>query len=319
MISSLYLRPNTTIALAEDPHWLVLIHPEIGYGTAIHEIDKVRSLIAFGHIGFEPEVLPKLLQLGISVIFFGSEGDFLGRLDPDFGQVPELLEAQINLSGERRLYLTKQLVRASLRQHRRLLQRYQRERKLDLAKAIQALDFSIEAIEKKNRIASVAALLGSGLHGYYQGLSIRLMGWEYEGRKVATPFTAMLSFSYRLLEQEIRMAIAVAGLDPRFGLWHSGADALAKDLATGCKPLVDAVVLRCINRGQVALKDFDGWQPTLNSLPFRVRETIQADFEMKLSAEIEGVTFRDEIALQAQQMARFVLGEIGEYQALEWK
>jgi CRISPR-associated endonuclease Cas1 len=320
-MNNIYLRPSTTIALAEDPRWLVLLHPEVSYSTAMHELVQMRSLLAFGHVGFEPEVLPRLLQSGISVVFFGGDGDFLGRLEPNFGIAPELLAAQINLSEERKLYLTQQLVRASLRQHRRLIQRCQRERQIDLAEAIQCLDFSIKAIKKKNEIASVSSLLGSGLHGYYQGLSraIQIPGWAYESRKVATPFTAMFCFGYRLLEQEIRIAIAAAGLDPRFGLWHTGADALAKDFATGCKPLVDAVVLRCINRGQVSLKDFDGWKPTLKSLPFLVRGAIQSYFEKRLSAEIEGVPFRDAIGHQAQQMARFVLGEVEAFDGLEWK
>ena len=134
-----------------------------------------------------------------------------------------------------------------------------------------------------------------------------------------TPFTAMLNFGYRLLEQEIRIVIATAGLDPRFGLWHTGADALAKDLASGCKPLVDSVVLRCINRGQVALKDFDGWKPTLKSLPFQVRETLQANFEKKLSAVAGGQLFRDAINSQAQRLALFVVDEVQEFEALEWK
>jgi CRISP-associated protein Cas1 len=318
---NIYLRPNTTIALAEDSQWLVLLHPEESYGTALHEIEKVRSIVAFGHIGFEEEVLPMLLQSGISVVFFSGDGEFLGRLESNFGAMPKLLEAQINLSEERKLYLTKQLVRASLRQHRRLLQRCQRERPIDLAEAIQALDFSIEAITQKDEILSVAALLGSGLHRYYQGLSqsIQNPGWAYESRKVATPFTAMLSFGYRILEQEIRIAIAASSLDSRFGLWHTGADALAKDLTTGCKSLVDSVVLRCINRQQVALKDFDGWQPTLKSLPFSVGEMMKKDFEKKLCGKIEGMVFRDAIALQTQNLAEYLLGEIGEFTPLEWR
>jgi CRISP-associated protein Cas1 len=320
-MSSLYLLPNTTIALAEDPLWLMLLHPEIGYSTAMYELAQVRSLIAFGRIGFEPDVLPALLKSSISVVFFGGNGEFLGRLEPNFGIAPELLATQIDLDEDRKLYLSKQLVRASLRQHRRLIQRCQREHHGDLGEAIQCLDFSIKAIQKKEAIASVASLLGSGLHGYYLGLSqsIQNPGWEYEGRRSATPLNAMLSFGYRLLEQEIRVAIATAGLDPRFGLWHTGADALAKDLATGCKPLVDAVVLRCINRGQVALKDFDGWKPILKSLPFLVREKLQADFEKKLNAEIGGVQFREAIARQAQQLARFLLGEAEAFEGLEWK
>jgi hypothetical protein len=80
-----------------------------------------------------------------------------------------------------------------------------------------------------------------------------------------------------------------------------------------------SIVLRCINRGQVALKDFDGWKSTLESLPFLVRETLQADFEKKLSAEIKGVPFRDAIARQVQQMARFILGEVEAFDGIEWK
>jgi CRISP-associated protein Cas1 len=315
---SLYLRPGTTIALAEDPRWLVLLHPEQSFSESLYEISIVRSIVTFGNVGFEPDVLPKMLQSGISVVFFGGDGEFLGRLEPNFGMSPELLKAQIELSEERKLYLTQQLVRASLRQHRRLIQRIQREHKVDLAEALSALDFSIKAIQKKDEIASVASLLGSGLHGYYRALALRIPGWEYEGRAIATPFTAMLKGVYRLLEQEIRGAVATAGLDPRFGLWHSGADALAEDLASGCKPLVEAVVLRCIIRGQVSLKDFDGWKPSLKSVPAKVRETLQIDFEKKLCAEVAGVSFRDAIALQAQKLARFLL-EGGEFEALEWK
>ena len=131
-MNSLYLHPNTTIALAEDPLWLVLLHPEYGYSTAIHELAQVRSIVCFGNIGFEPEVLPKLLQSGTTVVFFGGDGEFLGRLEPNFGVAPDLLKAQIDLSEDRKLYLTQQLVRASLRQHRRLIQRCQREHKIDL-------------------------------------------------------------------------------------------------------------------------------------------------------------------------------------------
>jgi CRISP-associated protein Cas1 len=318
---NIYLRPNTTIALAEDSQWLVLLHPEESYGTAIYEIGQVRSIIAFSHVGFEAEVLPKLLQSGINVVFFSGNGEFLGRLESNFGSAPKLLEAQINLSEEQKLHLTKLIVKSALRQHRRLLQRCAREQEIDLDEAMQTLDFSIAAIRQKETIASVAALLGAGSNKYHQGLSqaIRLPGWEYQNRKIATPFTAMLNFGYRLLEQEMRVAIAASGLDPRFGFLHSGADALAKDLASGCRPFIDSVVLRCINRQQVALKDFDGWQPTLKSLPFSVGEMMKKDFEKKLSGKIERMVFRDAIALQTQKLAEYLLGEIEEFTPLEWR
>jgi hypothetical protein len=102
---SLYLRDRTTVALAEDPQWLVLLHPDIPFKDAVHEIAKVRSLVAFGDVGFEPEVLPRLLKAGVNVVFFSLSGEFLGRLDSDFGEGIALLEAQITLPPEKKYIL----------------------------------------------------------------------------------------------------------------------------------------------------------------------------------------------------------------------
>jgi CRISP-associated protein Cas1 len=325
-MNSLYLRPGTMIALAEDPRWLMLLHPEEGYSTAMYELGQVRSLIAFGHIGFEPEVIPKLLQSGISVIFFEGDGAFLGRLEPDFGEAPNLLTAQMNLSSEKRLQLTQRIVWGALRQHRHLLQRRQRESAGDYSKAISALDFSIKAIRKKDSVESVASLLGSGLYQYYfaLALSIHHPGWGYEGRKNPLPFNAMLNFCYALIQQNIFVAIAASGLDARFGLWHSGREALARDLCTEFKPIADAIVLRCINRGQVALKDFDGWKPSLKSLPFSIREVLLESFQRKMSEsfsyrEFEKISYQDAIAAQAEQLRQFIAGDIGDYWPLQRK
>lgn len=194
-----------------------------------------------------------------------------------------------------------------------------REGKLDLSELITPFDFAIQAIPQKDSISSVSALLGAGLSGYYEGLIDRIK-WDYQGRKVATPFTAMLNFCDRLLEQEIAGCLAGAGLISKYGLWHSGPDALAKDLTTSIKPLSDAIVIRCINRRQITINDFVGWQPQLKSVPMWVCQTLQDDFEQKLNGRgIDGGSFLDAIARLTTDLAKYVGGSRDEFFGLEWR
>jgi CRISPR-associated protein Cas1 len=64
----------------------------------------------------------------------------------------------------------------------------------------------------------------------------------------------MLSYLYTLLYGNVSAAIQVVGFDPYRGFLHddrNGHLALASDLMEEFRPLVDTLVLKLVNRGQI--------------------------------------------------------------------
>lgn len=63
------------------------------------------------------------------------------------------------------------------------------------------------------------------------------------------PVSAMLNYGYAVLESQVRIAIAEAGLDPSIGylrVCQPGRWALVCDLMEPCRPIVDREVLSLI-------------------------------------------------------------------------
>jgi CRISPR-associated protein Cas1 len=71
----------------------------------------------------------------------------------------------------------------------------------------------------------------------------------------------MLSFGYTLLGMQMEAAVLRVGLDPMVGVFHApdyGRPSLMLDLIEEFRPiLVDALILRIVNRREVAPEDFE--------------------------------------------------------------
>jgi CRISPR-associated protein Cas1 len=74
------------------------------------------------------------------------------------------------------------------------------------------------------------------------------------------PMNALLSFGYALLQKDVTAAVQLAGLDPYLGFFHTvqyGRPSLVLDVMEAFRPIVvDALVLRLVNWGQVRPRDF---------------------------------------------------------------
>jgi CRISPR-associated endonuclease Cas1 len=78
-------------------------------------------------------------------------------------------------------------------------------------------------------------------------------------RHARHPVNAMLNYGYAVLEGQVRIAIAEAGLDPTIGYLHvcqPGRQALVYDLMEPCRPIVDREVLSLIERQVFTPRDF---------------------------------------------------------------
>ena len=314
-LETLYLNPGER--LATDSGALVLC--DRPYPGSVREVASLRAIASFGNIALDPEVPNFLLKHQIPLICFGGDGEYLGRLEPDWPTQADVLRAQIELSPEQRLHLTQRIVWGSLRQHRKLMQRYTREGAADLEEVIQKIEFAIAAVFEKDSAASALGCLGSGMAAYYRSLSqcVRIPGWEWQGRDAATPLNAMLGFTYELINQGIITAIAVAGLNSNVGIWRISD--LVLDLATEFRVFGDAIVLRAINRRQVALKDFDEWQPSTKRVPERVRQVLVSGYEKKMAEQFTipytslRVSYQEMMLFQSRQLAAYLLEQVPDF------
>ena len=97
---------------------------------------------------------------------------------------------------------------------------------------------------------------------------------------------AILNYAYGVLEGEVRIAIAAAGLDPTLGVFHAshpGRHALVYDLMEPLRPIVDRAVVGFLMKETLHPADFqlqgDGSCRLHPELARRVAQLVHVDAE----------------------------------------
>lgn len=178
--------------------------------------------------------------------------------------------------------------------------------------------------------------------------------WGFERRAYyppPDPINALLSFGYTLLLNDMVAACEIAGLDPYLGCFHAidyGRPSMALDLIEPFRPvIVDSIVMTIVNRGWIGLRDFqarsseddldeenrmrartqakgeppaiyltsEGRKKFLSWYAERVNEQAYLPALPGSGTRPERTTYRRMFLLQAQQMARVILGESSTYTA----
>ena len=169
-------------------------------------------------------------------------------------------------------------------------------------------------------------------------------GWGFERRAYyppPDPINAVLSFTYSLLLRDVVTACELIGLDPYLGFFHVidyGRPSMALDLMEEFRPIVaDSVVLEAVNRPFIGLQDFEAvdlseaeeerppdQEPKASTQAVYLakdgREKIIHMYETRVNEQVfaspdgDRTSYRHIFQLQAQKMARFVLGEAHFYE-----
>jgi CRISPR-associated protein Cas1 len=136
----------------------------------------------------------------------------------------------------------------------------------DLAQAIGGMRRLLEALETAGSVEAARGVEGQAAALYFGvfGRCLRNPDFSFTTRTrrpPRDPVNAMLSFGYTLLGTIMESAVLRAGLDPMIGVFHApeyGRPSLALDLIEEFRPVVvDTLVLRVINRREVAREDFE--------------------------------------------------------------
>lgn len=233
--------------------------------SKLQELDR---LLLLGSQELTAAARQALLRRGIDILFLSREGAFLGRLSNHLSRNGPLRQAQYQAccQPQRSLLLAKALLTGKLLAQRRLMLRQQRELQQEtVTRALAGLRLMQDKLAQAENIEQLMGYEGRAAALYFGVFPqfIRVDGFVMQGRSKRPPrdsVNAVLSFGYTILTRLLESAVLQAGLDPYLGCLHQprhGMPALVLDLVEAFRPvLVDALVLRLINRGQLQPGDF---------------------------------------------------------------
>lgn len=297
----------------------------------------ISELSVFGPASISTPLLHELMRREVTVAWFSTGGWFLGHTTGTGAKnvSVRIAQSQAVFDSARAMNLSRGIVAAKIRNCRTLLRRnWKDDAALELREtAIDALKRLAERAEFARDAGELLGLEGEAAAVYFRhfdsmfsrppGNDLPPFRFDKRNRRPpADPVNALLSLAYAVLTRTLHVALLGAGFDPYLGFYHRprhGRPALALDMMEAYRPIIaDSVVINAINNGEVKLDDFvfSGGACALTSAG---RKNFLAGYERRLNQETTHplfgyrLTMRRLITVQAQLLARHLLGEIAEY------
>ena len=348
-MTTLYLTEPYSTVRKDGDTLVVKIPANKELGSAERQVRvplmKVDQVVVLADSTLTTPALLALLEQKADVCFCSYNGQFAGRLAPEFSRNGLLRIEQHRAHNDygRRMALARQFVAAKLANQRTQLLRSNRkledpalqvtaEQMAGVIRSVKALEFSPDVIIDPVRpqagtpMGTLQGLEGAGAAFYFAAFPRLLrvdLGFDGRHRRPPTdPVNAMLSFGYVLLMNNVLSAIGLVGLDPYVGYLHSsqyGKPALALDLMEEFRPIiVDSVVQTVINNRVLDEGDF---QAELGAyrLTDPARRKFLLKFEERMNQTVQHPTFeyqatyRRSLELQVRLLAKTLTGEVPAY------
>jgi CRISPR-associated protein Cas1 len=240
-------------------------------GAVVQQVrmGDVDEVLLFGNVSLTPAAIATLLRRGVDTVFLSMRGRYRGRLAGPLSKNIDLRMRQYDRlrQPEVALSIARAIVAGKLANQRTLLLRVQREQQLeDVAGAIAQIRLAAGAALTAPDLNVLRGLEGRAAAAYFPALgrAIRNPAFTFERRTRRPPrdaVNAVLSFGYTLLGIAAESAILRVGFDPLLGSFHApeyGRPSLALDLIEEFRSVaVDSLMLRLVNRREVAPEDFE--------------------------------------------------------------
>jgi len=265
-VALLAVRGHETALAFRRGQWVVARRGKEVRQVRPHSVEEIQC---HGAVDVTPSARAAVLARGVPLVFLTLDGRYRGRLDGPRSPTAALQLAQVRwLEDEGRARtLASGLVAGKLAACRALLLAVQRRRR---SPAVASAACVLRATGRKTADASSLDVL-RGLEGHGTATYFSVFGdllrndafrWTTRTRRPPRdPLNACLSFGYTLLAVRVESAVRAVGLLPGLGALHvpeSGRTALVFDLVEEFRaPFVDRMVLRLVNRRQLAPEDFE--------------------------------------------------------------
>jgi CRISPR-associated protein Cas1 len=256
--------PEVRLGLEKE----TLVLTKAGHTFQRNRLQALRQVVLLGPIDISAAALRALLRRRIDVLMLTSDGDYLGRMvAPGLGQgLLRLAQYRHCADPVQALATAQRLIQGKIENQRKLLLRMQRDLQNEsVAQSLTQMRLLASKIATTENLASLLGYEGRSAAYYFQAFPqlIRVPGFAMQGRSKRPPRdapNALLSFGYAILTGIMESLVLQVGLDPWLGCLHQarpGLAALVLDLIEEFRPVVvDPVVLRLLNRGQMSPADF---------------------------------------------------------------
>ena len=269
----LILSGDTISVRLESKHLEVIrwaekgVREEARIKIPLFDLDRV---VLVGRPNVSIAVLQRLMLEGIPSYFLTARGRWIGSLTPDNNKNAFRRVRQFQLSGDKEfaLGIARKLVRAKIKNSRRVLQRLSANRQATSHYLQQQVDAELNELANKadstETVESLRGYEGMAAATYFSRLGCffpdDLPFKERNRRPPKDPANALMSWTYTVLLGEVEGAVRAHGLDACIGFLHDisyGAPSLALDLMEPFRaPVCDLLVLNMLNHKILKKEDF---------------------------------------------------------------
>jgi CRISPR-associated protein Cas1 len=292
-------------------------------------IFKVKQVVIFGNSMITSQAIQTLMANNVDVVYLNSAGKFRGRLQPALSHHVALRRAQYEKAADAEFCLSfsRAIVGAKMANASTLIRKKGYYSRQVESSEWRSLKRYVQLLRSAKTLEVIRGVEGAASATYFSFLG-RLLKHRMDFRRrikrpPPDPINILLSLGYTVLFNQICCMTNLVGLDPYQGFFHRikpGHASLVSDLMEEFRsPVIDRLVLRCVNLGIITKDDFSrgaaglslkktGFKKYVESLNDRLQDVSGKFFKGK------NQPFRKLFEDQSRQLAEVVLGKKDQYE-----
>ena len=279
---------------------------------------EVEQVIVTGEASITSSVIRLLLEHNVDLVFVKQRPRFYARIVRSDTNFSDLWRKLIELSTEKKLEISIEVVDCGIYNKNRLLQSLYRNRGIQCRETTDRLNRLRESARVAGSRETLFGVEGSAARVYWQALDKLIpekLGFDGREKHPPTdPVNSLLSYGYTVLQSRVEYSLMLAGLNIYEGIYHKpyrDRSALGFDLIEEFRqPIVDRVVLSMISQGQVSSKAFTTGEEMCwigRELKRLFLDALYSRLEDLYDWNGEKHSFQDIMILQARRLADTVM------------
>ena len=254
----LYLLSAGSVAHKAGPRLVVEKNSEVVGRLPIRLVDGV---VVGRNAQLSTQTIFELMEQHIPIFYIDGRGKIIGHFINEKQSATRLLrQLEIFRDPQRQLELAREVIAEKIFNQRDLLKRYEKTVDADkLDKAAKKLKQTADKLNAMQTLDELRGAEGIAAKFYFATFADLLDGkWKWKERTqhpARDPVNALLNYGYAFLEREVRIAVALAGMDARIGFFHANdgrKDSLIFDLMEFFRqPVIDRFILSLFNKKMI--------------------------------------------------------------------